>query len=214
MQAPKHTLSLLSLATALLLGSIDACPAQSIFARTAKRGGHRGLIDDLTAKNIGDILTVYVRETHKIKNEDKVGRTSNSSLAASLEAFDIKPNAFRNGLLPSVDVRSSRAQNGNAKQEKDASFEAQIAVTVVDRMPNGNLVISGRRTVIVDDETKVLKMSGIIRRWDIETDNRIASTRVAEAKIAIEGIGKNTQHVKKGPVGQLVETAWWLIWPF
>lgn len=203
-----------SLIVLALLALAPSVFSQSIFARTHKRGGHRGLIDDLTAKTVGDILTVYVREAHKIKSEDRVGRQSQTTLAASLEAFDIKPNAFRNGILPSLDVRSNRVQNGNARQEKDANFEAQIAVTIVDRMPNGNFVISGRRTVIVDDETKVLKISGLIRRWDIEADNRIASSRVAEAKIAIEGIGANTEHVTKGPVGKLVETAWWLIWPF
>lgn len=197
-----------------LVSTADCVLAQSIFARSAKRGAHHGLIDDLNASQIGDILTVVIKETHKIKNEDKVGRTSSNSLAASIEAFDIKPNAFRNGLLPSLDIRSNRAQAGNAKQEKDASFESRIAVTIVDKLPNGNLVISGRRTVVIDDENKTLKISGIIRRWDIDADNQVQSNRVAEAKVAITGVGKNTETVTKGPVARIVETAWWLIWPF
>ncbi|HMQ22559.1 MAG TPA: flagellar basal body L-ring protein FlgH [Planctomycetota bacterium] len=203
------------LVLASLLSVLAAqCPAQSIFASAAKRSPHRGLIDDLSARKIGDILTVVIREQHRVKNEDKVGRTSNSSLAASLESFDIKANAFTNGILPSLDVRTSKAQNGNAKQEKDATFEAQIAVTIVDELPNGNLVVSGRRTVLIDDETKTLKISGVIRRWDIDANNQVSSNRVAEAMVAIEGVGKNTEHVTKGPVAKVIETALWLIWPF
>ncbi|MCB9917128.1 MAG: flagellar basal body L-ring protein FlgH [Planctomycetes bacterium] len=210
----RHTILALILTFASLAGIASPSSAQSIFARSSSRSAHHGLIDDLKASRIGDILTVVIRESHKVKNEDKVNRTSNSSLAASLEAFDIKPNAFTNGLLPSFDVRSSKSQVGNAKQEKDATFEAQIAVTIVDELPNGNLVISGRRTVNIDDENKTLKISGIIRRWDVDANNQVPSNRVAEAKVAIEGVGKNTEHVTKGPVAKIVETAFWLIWPF
>ncbi|MCA8968247.1 MAG: flagellar basal body L-ring protein FlgH [Planctomycetes bacterium] len=211
----KHRSPLALLLTCVSLAAFASpASAQSIFARSSSRSTHHGLIDDLKASRIGDILTVVIRESHKVKNEDKVNRTSNSSLAASLEAFDIKPNAFTNGLLPSFDVRSSKSQAGNAKQEKDATFEAQIAVTIVDELPNGNLVISGRRTVNIDDETKTLKISGIIRRWDVDANNQVPSNRVAEAKVAIEGVGKNTEHVTKGPVAKIVETAFWLIWPF
>ncbi len=207
----------MKLVAAILVSLFATAPiveTQSIHARAKKRGVHKGLIDDLSASDIGDILTVVIRETHKIKNEDKVNRSKNSSLAASLEAFNLKSNLFKGGILPKIDVRSKQSQQGNAKQEKDQTFEARIAVTIIDKLPNGNLIISGRRTVIVDDEQKSLRISGIIRAFDVEADNTVPSNKVAEAKVAIEGIGKNTESVTKGPVAQIIETAWWLIWPF
>ena len=45
-------------------------------------------------------------------------------------------------------------------------------------------------------------------------DNTILSSKVAEAKVAIIGKGKNTESVTRGPVAKVLETAWWLIWPF
>ncbi len=188
--------------------------AQSLFARARRAGGTRNLISDHTARAIGDILTIVIKEEHSVKQEDKTSRSAKTSLAASLESFNIKTNAFKAGILPDLDVRSDRKQEGQAKQERDTSFEARIAVVVADVLPNGNLVVRGQRAIFVDDEEKILKISGIIRQVDIAADNTIPSSLVADARVAIEGKGKNTEFNTKGPVGRIFETVWWLVWPF
>jgi flagellar L-ring protein precursor FlgH len=188
--------------------------AQSLFARSSSAGGRHSLISDHTAQAIGDILTIIVREQHSVKQEDKTTRTKQSSFQASLESFKIKPSMFKGGILPDLDVRSSSSNEGQAKQERDSKFDARVAVTVVDILPNGNLVLSGTRAIVIDDEEKILKISGIVRSFDITADNTILSSQVAEAKIAILGKGRNTETVTKGPVGRVFQTVWWLVWPF
>ncbi len=188
--------------------------AQSLFARARKAGGVHNLIADHTARAIGDILTILIKEEHYVIQEDKTARYAKTSLAASLESFDIKTNAFKAGILPDIDIRSNRIQEGKAKQERDTTFEARVAVTVADVLPNGNLVIRGQRAIFVDDEEKILRLSGVIRQVDITAENTIESSQVAEAKVSIIGKGKNSEFNSRGPIGKLIETAWWLVWPF
>lgn len=197
-----------SLALGLMLAC--ACPAQNLYAKA-----HRPVntIGDTRATVVGDILTVVIKEGAKLKQEDKVNRTSSTSLNARLESFNLD-NLFHAGALPKVDVRQSRSQDGGAKQEKDSTIETRIAVIVVDVLPNGNLVVAGSRIVVVDDEEKTFRISGLVRPLDIAKDNTVISSMVADARVAITGEGGNTRATTKGPVGRFFDTLIWAAWPF
>jgi flagellar L-ring protein precursor FlgH len=189
----------------------SSAAAQSLYKRAGGRSA--SLVSDLRASSIGDILTVVIREEHKIEQEDKTNRSTTSSFKAQVDIFQIA-NTKLAPKFPSIGAGSERSFTGNAKQERDASFEARVAVTVVDVLPNGNLVISGRRTVQVDDEEKTLRISGVVRPLDVTALNTVNSAQVAEARVAIEGKGANTQANTRGPVAVFFQTLWWAIWPF
>jgi flagellar L-ring protein precursor FlgH len=188
-----------------------AANSQSLYKRAGGRGG--SLVADLRASGIGDILTVVIREQHKVEQEDKTNRTNKSAFNSEVSAFEI----FKSDLtekFPKIAAKQERTFEGNAKQERDSTVEARVAVTVVDVLPNGNLVISGRRTVRVDDEEKTLRISGIVRPLDVTSQNTVTSSQVAEARVAIEGQGPNTEANTRGPVGAFFQTLWWALWPF
>ena len=166
------------------------------------------------ARNIGDILTITVTESHQVQNDDKVERSNETSLAAKMEAFSLSSDTFKTNVLPEFDVRSERVFDGEAKQTKNSRIRASIAVIVVDRQPNGNLVVAGTRKVTVDDETKTLRISGIVRALDVSFDNAVSSEQVADARISLTGDGGNDRYITKGPVGVLFDTLVWAAWPF
>ena len=141
-------------------------------------------------------------------------RTNSTSLAARLEAFTIDSNAFNAGTLPSVDVKKNESERGESKQNTASTVKASIAVVVVDVQPNGNLVIAGTRSVRVNDETRTLRISGLVRALDVTPNNTCGSAQVADARIAILGEGGGTRQVTRGPVGQLFDTLVWACWPF
>ena len=103
---------------------------------------------------------------------------------------------------------------GEAKQNSASTVKASIAVVVIDVQPNGNLVVAGARSVTVRDETRTLRISGLVRQLDITPLNTVGSAQVADARIAITGEGASTRQVTKGPVGQLFDTLIWAAWPF
>jgi flagellar L-ring protein precursor FlgH len=194
-----------------LLAVAAASPAQNLFQRAQ---GATSVIADLRAAHVGDILTVTIQETHSVNNEDKIQRTNDTTLAASLAAWTINDKTFPNNVLPKVDVRKNSAFNGDAKQNNTSDVRASIAVIVVDVQPNGNLVIAGSRSVMVNDETKTLKISGIVRPLDITQTNTVTSAQVADARVAISGEGASNRTVTRGPLGTLFDTLIWAAWPF
>jgi flagellar L-ring protein precursor FlgH len=75
-------------------------------------------------------------------------------------------------------------------------------------------VVAGARSVAVNDETRTLRISGLVRQLDITPANTVGSAQVADARISITGEGGNTRQVTRGPVGQLFDTLIWAAWPF
>ncbi|MEO6594065.1 MAG: flagellar basal body L-ring protein FlgH [Planctomycetota bacterium] len=195
----------------LLLAFAAGVAAQNPYVRS---GVNIAVIADLRARNVGDILTVTIQEQHSVKSEDKVERKNDTSLATRLEAFSLSDKTFANGVLPKLEVRKEQAFNGEAKQNSGSDVRANIAVVVVDVQPNGNLVIAGTRSVTVNDETRTLRVSGVVRPLDVTSNNTVGSAQVADARIAIAGDGANTRQVTKGPIGQLFDTLIWAAWPF
>lgn len=200
----------------MLLGLLPVVAAAPIAAQNpyVRTGANISAVADLKARNVGDILTVAVQEQTSVKNEEKVERRNDSSLAARLEAFTLSDKAFQQNVLPKIDVRKESAFNGEAKQNSGSDVRASIAVTVIDVQPNGNLVVAGTRSVQVNDETRTLRISGVVRALDVSPNNTVSSQQVADARIAITGEGASTRQVSRGPVGQLFDTLIWAAWPF
>lgn len=191
--------------------AIDSAAAQNPYVRS---GAIVGIMSDLRARNVGDILTVLVQETHSVKNEDKVERRNDTSLSARLESYTLSDKTFQSSALPKIDLRKETDFNGEAKQNSGSEVRGSIAVVVIDVQPNGNLVVAGTRSVAVNDETRTLRISGLVRPLDVTINNTVGSAQVADARISITGEGGNTRQVTRGPVGQLFDTLMWAVWPF
>ena len=201
--------TLLTLLTAAVLA--PSLTAQNLYIESRRAGS---LIMDLRARNVGDILTVTITEITQVRQEDRVERDQSTSLAARLEAYSLSDSTVDLNNLPAIDVRKESAFDGQARQEKQQDIRSSIAVIVIDVQPNGNLVVAGTRVVKVDDVTKTLRISGIVRQLDITPANTIQSTQVADARIAITSEGAHKHTVTRGPVATLFDTLIWTAWPF
>ncbi len=167
---------------------------------------------DKTAIRVGDLVTVIISETQDVKNEEKTDLNKQSDLDYELINFDIKPDAFNT--LPEITSSKKDGFQGNAKYEKKGAFTARLTAIVMDRLPNGNLVIQGRRELRIDRELKVIEFSGIVRRYDISATNTVQSELVADARVTYSGSGPMTNATnRRGLSGWLYDALDWL-WPF
>ncbi|HYC77048.1 MAG TPA: flagellar basal body L-ring protein FlgH [Planctomycetota bacterium] len=194
----------LRLAAALAAASLVA-PAQSLWNPDRPLPA---LCSDLTAQGVGDLLTILVVEQQTVKNKEATELKRDASLDAALTSFNVLPDAFNT--LPGVAGSASRDFKGDAKYDKEGSFSTTLTVQVLDMQPNGNLVVEGRRTIIIDGETKTMRITGIVRRYDVSASNTVRSTQVANASIAYEGAGTLTDATNRGWLGDLLD----FIWPF
>ena len=174
--------------------------------------GPINLISDKTARRPGDLITVEIVENQEIKNEETSQLRRASTLDYALDSFDIDPDAF--DPLPRFAASSQDDFNGTANVEKTGEFTARITAMVMDVLPNGNLVIKGRREIQIDLETKVIEFSGVVRRYDVKADNTVLSELVAEARVSYIGDGQITDTTSRRGLGHFIHRALIWLWPF
>lgn len=206
--------SLLSILLAFL------CMALSATDAAAQRRGSiydpaRGPISpiaDKTAHRVGDLITVLINESQDVSNETTTDLAKNSTLNYQLLDFNVKPDAF--STLPSLSTSKADSFGGAATYERTGEFEARLTAMVLDVLPNGNMVIEGRREIRVDDERKVLEFRGVVRRYDILRTNTIQSELVADAYISYLGSGPMTRTSKRRGIASWLYNAIDWLWPF
>ena len=85
---------------------------------------------------------------------------------------------------------------------------------VIDVMPNGNMVIEGRREIQIDQERKVLEFRGVVRRFDVLRNNTVESELVADAFVSYTGTGPITNSNRRRGLSSWLYSAVDWIWPF
>ena len=174
--------------------------------------GPINMIADKTARRPGDLITVLIVENQDIRNEETSELRRATTLDYALENFDIRPEAF--DPLPRVAASSRDDFNGTANYEKKGELKARITALVMDVLPNGNMVIKGRREIKIDYETKVIEFSGVVRRFDVKADNTILSELVADAHVSYTGEGALTDTTNRVGLGGWLHRAILWLWPF
>nr|WP_267879407.1 flagellar basal body L-ring protein FlgH [Sneathiella glossodoripedis] len=100
-----------------------------------------------------------------------------------------------------ADLGSTHSVDGSGAVTRNETIEMEIAAIVTQVLPNGNMVISGRQEVRVNFESRDLYVTGVIRPEDISSANTIASSKIAEARVAYGGRGHLTD-VQQARYGQ------------
>jgi flagellar L-ring protein precursor FlgH len=84
-------------------------------------------------------------------------------------------------------------------------MSAQIPARVVRVLDNGSLVIEGRRAIVVNDETQILTISGVVRPEDISAANTVHSSQIADAEIQMTGRGVLSEAQRPGLLYRLLD---------
>lgn len=169
----------------------------------------QAFFEDQRADNVGDILTVMLDIKDKAELDNSSQRSRQASEDAGLAALlgyeanlaQILPEAVDNNALIGADSSSNHAGSGTIDREE--KIQMKLAATIMQILPNGNLVIQGRQEVRVNFEKRVLEFAGVIRPQDITIDNTISYDKVAEARVSYGGKGQITD-VQQPRYGQQV----------
>jgi len=173
------------------------------------RTGSRAFFKDQRARNVGDLVTVKVKFTDKaqLDNTTKRSRKNGEDFgAARIMGFENKldkflPDGSNAGELLKLDSEGSSEGAGSVRRAEQLA--TNVAAVVTQNLPNGNLVIEGKQEIRVNFEIRELIVAGVIRPEDIESDNTIDSTKIAQARIAYGGRGQITD-VQQPRYGQQV----------
>ncbi len=158
------------------------------------RAGSRSFFNDQRASRIGDILTVLIEIDDSAQVSNTSNRTRTGSTAAGFSNFfgleDTISSVLGADTESLVAADSTTSHNGTGAINRAEKIELTVAAVIVDRLPNGNLVLAGRQEVRINGEMRELTVSGVIRPEDITSSNTINHTEIAEARISYGGRGQ------------------------
>jgi flagellar L-ring protein precursor FlgH len=163
------------------------------------RPGARAFFKDQRASEVGDILTVVVDiENEQASLNNSLSRDREAGESAGMDNF-LGYETGLNSIFPSelnpsnlVNLGSSSEHAGNGTMSRAETINIRLAAVVIQVLPNGNLVISGRQEVRVNGELRELTVTGVIRSQDVRSDNTIEWDKIAEARISYGGRGTVT----------------------
>jgi flagellar L-ring protein precursor FlgH len=164
-------------------------------ANSLWRPGSRTFLRDQRAAAPGDLVTVLVsiQDQAQLRNETEREREGTDSfgiprlLGLETAVTSILPNTVDPARL--VQTSGGQTTSGSGTIRRNEQVQLRVAATVVQVLPNGNLVVAGRQQVRVNSELRDLSVAGIIRPQDIASDNTVRHDRLAEARIAYGGRG-------------------------
>ncbi|NVN84695.1 MAG: flagellar basal body L-ring protein FlgH [Rhodopseudomonas sp.] len=176
-------------------------------ANSLWRNGSRAFFKDQRAARVGDILTVTVNITDKanIANETQRSRTNKEDSGITDFAGSKLMGTQAAKVLPGrlLTADSSSSSDGKGSVQRQEALQTNVAAVVTQLLPNGNLVVEGKQEIRVNFEIRELIVAGIVRPEDIQSDNTIDSSKIAQARIAYGGRGQITD-IQQPRYGQQV----------
>jgi flagellar L-ring protein precursor FlgH len=162
------------------------------------QGTEVSLWQNVTARNVGDTLTIRLAEsTSAEKNASTTASKSSQAELAGPTIFGRPVTVNGTPILEgSMDANSSFSGNGASKQSN--ALDGAISVTVAKRFPNGNLLVRGEKWIAINSGREFVRVQGIVRPSDISPDNSVLSWKVADAYISYGGHGTVANASKPG----------------
>ena len=178
---------------------------------TESRGG---LFIDNKGRTVGDIITVAIFEKASASKEATTATDRNSSMSAGIPTlFGLQRSVGKvTGLDPAslVSASTKNAFKGTGKTERKENLVATLTTQIIEVLPNGNLRLEGNKTVTVNSETQIVKLTGIVRPSDVSPGNIVNSQNVLNARIAYVGEGVISDKQQQGWLVRGLDK----VWPF
>lgn len=168
-----------------------------------------GLYSDAKARQVGDIITVILRE-------NTTATKSANTVMDRESTYQLDPiiglgaaNVGIGGESIQLDVNSTSEFEGDAQTRQNNNLNGNISVTVVQVLPNNNLVIRGEKWLTLNTGDEYIRLTGIVRPADVNPANEVISTKIANARISYSGTGSFAKVQQQGWISKFFSSTWW-----
>ncbi|MDP5039721.1 MAG: flagellar basal body L-ring protein FlgH [Paraglaciecola sp.] len=167
------------------------------------------LYSDVKARRVGDIITVNLQEN---TSATKSAGTSNSKSSQ----VDVNPIIGLGGQALNIGnqsiqlgVDASKDFSGDASANQSNNLVGNISVTVVQVLPNQNLLVRGEKWLTLNNGNEYIRLTGVVRPADVSPSNEIVSTKIANARIQYSGSGTFASAQKEGWLSSFFSSEYW-----
>ncbi len=192
------------LGTALLAGCVASTPPtavhQPMTVRPAARneapppngaiyqaGYVRPLYEDRRARMVGDTLVINIVEKTQATKKSNTNSERSQDFEVTVPVLSKVPGKFVQGL--SIDAGHDSKFAGKGESGANNAFTGTITCTVVEVLPNGNLLVSGEKVVAINQGEEFIRFSGVVNPATISGANTVSSVQVADARIEYKANG-------------------------
>jgi len=165
------------------------------------------LYGDRRARDVGDLLTITLVESTTATTSATTGISKNSDIEMATPTVLGLPVTYNGQDLLKNSAKGERSFDGKGQSAQSNKLQGSVTVTVIQRLPNGNLVVQGQKQLRLNQGDELVQIQGIVRAADVATDNTIPSSRVADARIAYGGRGAVAQSNAMGWFGRFFNSA-------
>jgi flagellar L-ring protein FlgH len=155
------------------------------------------LFRDMKARFVNDALTIRVSETTQAAASADNINSRAASTTAGIDGFMGLEKKIKE--LPNmVSGKSTSSFTGKGSTSRATTLETTLTARVTDVLPNGYLVVEGKREIRVNNENQIVCFTGVVRPEDINANNIVLSSAVAQMSVRVQGKGAVSQPIKAG----------------
>jgi flagellar L-ring protein precursor FlgH len=151
---------------------------------------------DIRASRVGDLVTILVSENSSALSSGVVNTQRKSSAAASIGALGGPLRA--NGLWQNLANTSGNQQlQGQGTTSRQTTVTTNVSAQVVSQLANGNLIVEGKKWIVINSERQEVIIRGILRPVDLSLTNTIPSDSLAQLEVLVNGKGVVADSIKR-----------------
>jgi flagellar L-ring protein precursor FlgH len=139
------------------------------------------LFEDRRARHVGDVLTIVINEKTQAAKAASSNGAKTGAIDSSISAVAGLPLKTFQGVGLKAD--SSAEYDDESAVNSSNTFSGNVTVTVVEVLPNGNLMVAGEKQIALDKSTEYIRLSGVVQPDTIQAGNTVSSAKVADARI-------------------------------
>lgn len=167
------------------------------------------IYSDSKAHRVGDIISVILSEKTQAKKNAKTElKKENETNLDTVTGFGGVPISV-NGQSLQFGMSQDSNFKGDSKADQGNSLSGNISVHVLRVLPNGNLMIRGEKWLTLNNGDEYIRLTGVIRSKDINSNNTIISNKVANARIQYAGTGSFADTNEQGWLAKFFNSSWW-----
>jgi flagellar L-ring protein precursor FlgH len=166
------------------------------------------LFENTVARRVGDTLTIRLVESINASKSSSTTTSKNTSVELPGPTIAGRPVTVNGVPVLSAGVDNATSFDGAGSSRQSNSIFGDITVTVAKRWPNGNLFIRGEKWITINQGREYVRVSGIVRAVDIEPDNTVPSTKIADARITVAGRGPIADANAPGVLARFFNSPW------
>lgn len=171
-------------------------------------GSGHALFEDPKARTQGDLLTVLLVEKTQAQKSAETSTSKESSAEITNPTLLGRPFSMKGTGIGAFSLEGSRSFDGKGDSSQSNQLSGSVTVTVLERLPNGNLIVSGEKNLELNQGSERVRLSGIVRTVDIRPDNTITSDRIADARIEYVGRGALADSNAQGWLSRFFNSPW------